>query len=60
MLRQIVAGENEMLAEYIRQVGARPLPPRPAFDPQEMLNAMMAVMQTRFPEPPPKPKKPKK
>ena len=60
MLRQIVAGENEMLAEYIRQIGARPLPPRSALDPQEMLDAMMAVMQARFPEPPPKPKKPKK
>jgi hypothetical protein len=60
LLSQIVAAENKMLAEYIRQVGARPLPPRPAFDAQEMLDAMMTVMKARFPEPSPKPKKPGK
>lgn len=60
LLRQIVAAENEMLAEYQRQVAAKPLPPRPPFDPQALLEAMTAMMQARFPEPPPKPKKPRK
>jgi Plasmid pRiA4b ORF-3-like protein len=59
-LRHIVAAEDQMLTEYQRQAAANPLPPRPAFDPQALLEAMTAMMQARFPEPPPKPKKPKK
>ncbi|MCI1187356.1 plasmid pRiA4b ORF-3 family protein [Hymenobacter sp. DH14] len=59
-LREIVAGENQMLAEYQRQMAANPPPPRPVFDPQALLEAMTAMMQARFPEPLPKPKKPKK
>lgn len=60
LLRHIVAAEDEMLVKYQRQVAANPLPPGPAFDPQALLEAMTAMMQARFPGPPPKPKKPKK
>ena len=60
LLRHIVAAEDEMLAKYQRQVAANPLPPRPAFDPQALLEAMTSMMQARFPEPAPKLKKPKK
>ncbi|MDQ2794029.1 MAG: plasmid pRiA4b ORF-3 family protein [Bacteroidota bacterium] len=60
LLRQIVAAENEMLAKYTRHFAANPSPPAPAINPHEMLDAMMAVMQARFPEPPPKPKKSRK
>jgi Plasmid pRiA4b ORF-3-like protein len=56
-LRHIIAAEDEMLAEYQHQVAANPLPPRPAFNPQALLEAMTSMMQARLPEPPPKPKK---
>ncbi len=60
LLRQIVAAEDKLLANYQRQLAANPPPPGPAINPQEMLDAMMAVLQARFPEPPPKPQEPKK
>ena len=50
LLRQIVAEENKMLAESVRQAGAQPLPRRPVLGSQEMMDAMMALLEARFPE----------
>ncbi len=54
LLREIVAAENEMLADYQQQSGRHPNigPKGPAFDPQALLDAIAAMAQARFPEPP--------
>ena len=64
-LREIVAQENTMLAEYQRRVVAKPAAPGPGinlgsgFDINAMLKAMTATSNLQPPNPP-KPKKPKK
>lgn len=61
LLREIVAQENAMIAEYQQQSAANPnlAPSGPAFD----INAFMEILSTSMttlPQAPPKPKKPKK